>query len=169
MNNVTHLGLDVHKQTIAVGLLRPQDPLPDYRVIDNSPESIRKLVSKLGASSPLFACYEAEIMHGSLASKSLSSLVPTRASILTHAVSRRRTQLRRERRSHSTLPGYFEPSPDLTGRHICTYDFSPGVDTPAPSWSGVPDVKPSEAFLGAFRVRAMPGLISCGHHGVCLR
>ena len=59
MDNVTHLGLDVHKETIAVGLLRPQDPVPDYRVIDNTPEAVRKLVSKADTASSLFACYEA--------------------------------------------------------------------------------------------------------------
>jgi len=53
MDNVTHLGLDVHKETIAVGLLRPQDPVPDYRVIDNTPEAVRKLVSKTGTASSL--------------------------------------------------------------------------------------------------------------------
>jgi transposase len=42
-----------------VGLLRPQDPVADYRVIDNTPEAVRKLVSKAGTASSLFACYEA--------------------------------------------------------------------------------------------------------------
>jgi transposase len=42
-----------------VGLLRPHDPVPDYRVIDNSAEAVHKLVNKLGAASSLFACYEA--------------------------------------------------------------------------------------------------------------
>lgn len=59
MDNVTHLGLDVHKETIAVGLLRPQDPVPDYRVIDNTPEAVRKLVINADTASSLYACYEA--------------------------------------------------------------------------------------------------------------
>ena len=58
MDNVTHLGLDVHKDSIAVGLLRPRQELPDHKVIDNTPEAIRKLVSRFDPTS-LIACYEA--------------------------------------------------------------------------------------------------------------
>ena len=58
MDNVTHLGLDVHKDSIAVGLLRPAQHIPDHKVIDNTPEAIRKLVSRLDTTS-LIACYEA--------------------------------------------------------------------------------------------------------------
>ncbi len=58
MDNVTHLGLDVHKDSIAVGLLRPAQQVPDHRVIDNTPEAIRKLLSRLDLTS-LVACYEA--------------------------------------------------------------------------------------------------------------
>jgi hypothetical protein len=59
MDNVTHLGLDVHKDSIALGLLRPGREVPDHRVINNTPDAIRKLVSRLDVTS-LIACYEAE-------------------------------------------------------------------------------------------------------------
>lgn len=57
MGNVTHLGLDVHKETIAVALLRPGEVVPDERVIPNTPEALRKLVGN--GPRPLAACYEA--------------------------------------------------------------------------------------------------------------
>lgn len=57
MPHVTHLGLDVHKETIAVAVLRPEADTPDERVIPNTPEALRKLVAKVPA--PLAACYEA--------------------------------------------------------------------------------------------------------------
>lgn len=41
MEDVTHLGLDVHKDTIAVTLLRPGQQVPDERVIPNTPEALR--------------------------------------------------------------------------------------------------------------------------------
>jgi len=46
MDHVTHLGLDVHKDTIAVATLRPDQDLPDERVIPNTPEALRKLVGR---------------------------------------------------------------------------------------------------------------------------
>ena len=58
MDNATHLGLDGHKDSIAVGLLRPTQQVPDHRVVDNTPEAVRKLVSRLETTS-LIACYEA--------------------------------------------------------------------------------------------------------------
>lgn len=57
MEDVTHLGLDVHKDTIAAALLRPGAEVPEERVIPNTPEALRKLVGRRAAS--LFACYEA--------------------------------------------------------------------------------------------------------------
>lgn len=59
MTNVTHLGLDVHKDSIAVAVLRTNEKEPDQRIIPNTPEAIRKTVSKLGDRKKLFACYEA--------------------------------------------------------------------------------------------------------------
>lgn len=57
MNNATHLGLDMHKDTIAVALLRPGETVPDERTIPNTPEALRKLVRGC-STKPLIACYE---------------------------------------------------------------------------------------------------------------
>jgi transposase len=59
MDNITHLGLDVHKDTIAVAVLRPGDLSADQRVIANTPEALRKLVARCGDPASLLACYEA--------------------------------------------------------------------------------------------------------------
>jgi hypothetical protein len=57
MNNATHLGLDRHKDTVAVALDRPHESVPDERTIPNTPEAVRKLVR--GCSTTLLvACYE---------------------------------------------------------------------------------------------------------------
>jgi hypothetical protein len=39
MNQLTHIGLDVHKDTIAVAVLRPGTTEVDERVIPNTPGS----------------------------------------------------------------------------------------------------------------------------------
>lgn len=57
--NVTHLGLDVHKDSIAVAVLRPGELEPDQRVIANTPEALRKLIRRVADRSTLVACYEA--------------------------------------------------------------------------------------------------------------
>ena len=57
-SNVTHIGLDVHKDSIAVAVLRPGEIEPDQRVIANTPDAIRKLVGRTDRTS-LVACYEA--------------------------------------------------------------------------------------------------------------
>ena len=58
MENATHLGLDVHKDTIAVAVLRPGEAEPDERTIANSPEALRALIRRGGFKQPI-ACYEA--------------------------------------------------------------------------------------------------------------
>jgi transposase len=58
-NNVTHLGLDVHKDSIAVAVLRPGELEPDQRVIANTPDALRKLIARVSDRSSLVACYEA--------------------------------------------------------------------------------------------------------------
>lgn len=58
MDKVTHLGLDVHKETTAVALLRPGDLEPDHRVIPTTPEAYRKLITRVGTGN-VVACYEA--------------------------------------------------------------------------------------------------------------
>jgi transposase len=59
MTSFTHLGFDVHKDSIAVGMLRPDGVVPDFRMIDNTPEALTKLVRKMGRPEHLVACYEA--------------------------------------------------------------------------------------------------------------
>jgi transposase len=59
MDKLTHIGLDVHKETIAVAVLRPGATECDERVIPNTPEAIRKLFSRYPDPSLLKTCYEA--------------------------------------------------------------------------------------------------------------
>jgi transposase len=59
MDKITHMGLDVHKETIAVATLRPGAAVCEERVIPNTPEALRKLVAHMGDPSALRACYEA--------------------------------------------------------------------------------------------------------------
>lgn len=58
MNECTHIGLDVHKDTIAVAVLRPNTTEVDERVIANTPEAIRRLLSRHDPASTSLA-YEA--------------------------------------------------------------------------------------------------------------
>ncbi|MBN2839344.1 MAG: IS110 family transposase, partial [Coriobacteriia bacterium] len=58
MNECTHIGLDVHKDTIAVAVLRPGTTEVDERVIPNTPEAIRRLLNRHDPTSTLLA-YEA--------------------------------------------------------------------------------------------------------------
>jgi transposase len=59
MNNVRFVGLDVHAETIAVAVAEPHGEVRSLGVIPNRPESIRKLVKKLGPPAQLRVCYEA--------------------------------------------------------------------------------------------------------------
>jgi len=59
MENITHIGLDVHKDTIAVATLRPGAASCDEVTIPNSPEAIRRLFSRYPDRTTLRACYEA--------------------------------------------------------------------------------------------------------------
>jgi hypothetical protein len=58
MENATHLGLDVHKDTIAVAILRQDQTEPDERTIANTPEAVRRLIRRGSFERPV-ACYEA--------------------------------------------------------------------------------------------------------------
>ena len=58
MEELTHIGLDVHKDTIAVAVLRPGTVECDERVIPNTPEAVRRLLTRYPAAS-LSTCYEA--------------------------------------------------------------------------------------------------------------
>ena len=59
MSNVRFIGLDVHAETIAVAVAEPDGEVRSLGVIPNRPESIQKLVKKLGPAEQLRVCYEA--------------------------------------------------------------------------------------------------------------
>src|SRR3989337_1652826 len=59
MSNVRFIGLDVHAETIAVAVAEPDGEVRSLGVIPNRPESIQKLVKKLGPAERLRVCYEA--------------------------------------------------------------------------------------------------------------
>jgi transposase len=54
-----HLGLDVHRDTISVGILTPDQQVPDVDRIAHDEPSVRRLVGRLGDPRMLRACYEA--------------------------------------------------------------------------------------------------------------
>ena len=57
MAEPTHIGLDVHKETIAVAVLRPGTTTCDERVIPNTPEALRKLLGRFDDRAALRTCY----------------------------------------------------------------------------------------------------------------
>src|SRR4249919_219710 len=59
MSKVRFIGLDVHADTIAVAVAEPNGEVRSVGVVANRPDSIRKLVKKLGAAESLRVCYEA--------------------------------------------------------------------------------------------------------------
>ncbi len=59
MSNVRFVGLDVHAETIAVAVAEPDGEVRSLGVLPNRPESIRKLMKKLGPAEQLRVCYEA--------------------------------------------------------------------------------------------------------------
>jgi len=59
MSNVRFIGLDVHAETIAVAVAEPDGEVRSLGGIPNRPESIQKLVKKLGPTKQLRVCYEA--------------------------------------------------------------------------------------------------------------
>jgi len=54
-----HLGLDVHKDTISVGILSANQQVPDVERITHDEASIRRLVARFADPGDLRACYEA--------------------------------------------------------------------------------------------------------------
>ena len=56
---LTHLGLDVHKDTISVAILAPDRDGPDVDRIPHDEASVRRLVGRLGDPRWLRACYDA--------------------------------------------------------------------------------------------------------------
>lgn len=61
MKDTTFVGLDVHKEKIAVAVMQEgRNQLPrELGVIPNTPEAVAKLVRKLGPAQNLSFCYEA--------------------------------------------------------------------------------------------------------------
>src|SRR4029450_7104087 len=55
----THLGLDLDRDTISVGILTPDQQVPDVDRIAHDEPSVRRLVGRLGDPRMLRACYEA--------------------------------------------------------------------------------------------------------------
>jgi transposase len=55
----THLGLDVHKDTLSVAILAPDRDGPDLDRIPHDEPSVPRLVGHLGDPRLLRACYEA--------------------------------------------------------------------------------------------------------------
>jgi transposase len=56
---VVHLGLDVSKDWVLVGVLRPDEQVPDTEKVFHDEESVRRLVHRVGHPAQLRACYEA--------------------------------------------------------------------------------------------------------------
>ncbi len=54
-----HLGLDVHKNTISVGVLEPGEETPRTDKISSDPDAVRRLIARFDDPSRLRACYEA--------------------------------------------------------------------------------------------------------------
>lgn len=59
MSKVRSIGFDVHADTIAVAVAEPDGDVRSLGSIPNRPESIRKLVKKLGPAESLRVCDEA--------------------------------------------------------------------------------------------------------------
>src|SRR6186997_3650538 len=59
MKKVRFIGLDVHADTVAVAIADPGGDVRSLGVIPNRPESVRKLMKKLGPPASLRVCYEA--------------------------------------------------------------------------------------------------------------
>jgi transposase len=59
MRNVRFIGLDVHAETIAVAVAEPGGEVRSLGTIPNRPESVGRLIRKLGKPEQLRVCYEA--------------------------------------------------------------------------------------------------------------
>lgn len=59
MRNVRFVGLDVHAETIAVAVAEVGGEVRSIGTIPNRPESVRRLIGKLGRPEGLRVCYEA--------------------------------------------------------------------------------------------------------------
>ena len=59
MKKLRFIGLDVHAETIAVGIAETDGEVRSLGTIPNRPESVRRLFGKLGEPESLRVCYEA--------------------------------------------------------------------------------------------------------------
>jgi transposase len=59
MGRPRFVGLDVHAETISVAVAEPDGQVRSLGVIPNRPESVARMVRKLGATADLRVCYEA--------------------------------------------------------------------------------------------------------------
>lgn len=58
--NTKYVGLDVHKETLAVAVADSgRQPARDWGKIESSREAVRKLMQRLGSPEKLQVCYEA--------------------------------------------------------------------------------------------------------------
>jgi transposase len=56
--SLVHLGMDVHKDSISIGILRPDDSMDVERIFHDE-ESVRRFIARMGEPRQLAACYEA--------------------------------------------------------------------------------------------------------------
>ena len=59
MSTIRFVGLDVHADTISVAVAEPNGEVRSLGVFRNRPDSVRRLVTRLGPASQLRVCYEA--------------------------------------------------------------------------------------------------------------
>src|ERR1051325_9473642 len=57
MRDMRFIGLDVHKETIAIGVAEGDGSTRSMGVIPNRVESVRKLIKRLGGPKKLTVCY----------------------------------------------------------------------------------------------------------------
>ncbi len=57
MTSITHIGLDVHKQTIAVAMLEPGHTQATAWQLANEPAAVRRLIRKLKKRAPVSCAY----------------------------------------------------------------------------------------------------------------
>jgi transposase len=56
---LTYLGMDVHKDSISIGILAPEDDVPEVEKIFHDEASVRRFVTRFVDPRQLVVCYEA--------------------------------------------------------------------------------------------------------------